>query len=103
MIIFTVLYCIVTMAEAGSIHKLRKEDVQSILEGYSDNESDRSLPQVPNETISLSSVRQNLSMSFNRLRRDITDRMADTQINLKINQLQRWTQTNCHQIVCILN
>ena len=64
------------MAEASSIHKLRKEGVQSILEGYSDNESDRSLPQVPNETISLSSVRQNLSMSFNRLRRDITDRMG---------------------------
>ena len=60
------------MAEANGICKLAKEGVQSILEGYSVNNSDRSLPQVPNETLGLSSVRQNLSSSFNRLRRGIT-------------------------------
>ena len=61
------------MAEANGIHDLPKEGIQSILEGYSVNNSDRSLPQVPNETLGLSSIRQNLSSSFNRLRRGITN------------------------------
>ena len=64
------------MAEANGIHELPKEGVQSILEGYSVNDSDRSLPQVPNETLGLSSIRQNLSSSFNRLRRGITNRIG---------------------------
>ena len=55
------------MAEANGIHELPKEDVQSILEGYSDDDSNRSLPQVPNETLGLSRVSQTLSSSFNQL------------------------------------
>ena len=55
------------MAEANGIPELPKQGVQSILEGYSVNDSDRSLPQVPNETLGLSSVSQTLSSSFNRL------------------------------------
>ena len=68
-----------TMAEANGIHDLPMEQVQSILEGYSDNDSQRSLPQVPDTTIDgtdLSSVRQNLSSSFNRLRRGIASCMG---------------------------
>ena len=53
------------MAEANGIRELAKEGIQSILKGYSVNNSDRSLPQVPNETLGLSSIRQNLSSSFN--------------------------------------
>ena len=64
------------MAEANGIHDLPKEGVQSILEGYSVNDSNGSLPQVPNETLGLSSIRQNLSSSFNRLRRGITNRIG---------------------------
>ena len=64
------------MAEANGIRELCKEGVQSILEGYSDNDSDRSLPQVINETLGLSSVRQNLSYLFNRLRRGISSCMG---------------------------
>ena len=64
------------MAEANGIRELTKEGVQSILKGYSVNDSDRSLPQVPNETLGLSSIRQNLSSSFNRLRRGITNRIG---------------------------
>ena len=55
------------MAEANGIPDLPKEGVQSILEGYSVNDSNRSLPQVPSETLGLSSIRQNLSSSFNHL------------------------------------
>ena len=44
-----ILYFTATMAEANGICELPKEGVQSILEGYSVNDSDRSLPQVPNE------------------------------------------------------
>ena len=54
------------MAEANGICELPKQGVQSILEGYSVDDSDRSLPQVPNETLGLSSVSQTLSSSFNR-------------------------------------
>ena len=68
-----ILYFTITMAEANSIRVLPKEGVQSILEGYSVNDSDRSLPQVPNETLGLSSIRQNVSSSFNHLRRGITN------------------------------
>ena len=64
------------MAEANGIRELPKGGVQSILEGYSVNDSDRSLPQVPNETLGLSSIRQNLSSSFNWLRRGITNHIG---------------------------
>ena len=74
------------MAEANGIRDLPKEGVQSILEGYSVNDSNRSLPQVPNETLGLSSIRQNLSSLFNRLRRGITNC-----ISRNINQLQSQT------------
>ena len=74
------------MAEANGIRDLPKEGVQSILEGYSVNNSDRSLPQVPNETLGLSSIRQNLSSLFNCLRRGITNR-----IGRNTNQLQSQT------------
>ena len=53
-----------------------KQDVQSILEGFSIDDSERSLPQVPNESLGLSSVSQTLSSSFNRLRRGITNRIG---------------------------
>ena len=55
------------MAEANGIRELPKQGVQSILEGYSVDDSERSLPQVPKETLGLSSVSQTLSSSFNRL------------------------------------
>ena len=55
------------MAEANGICELPKQGVQSILEGYSIDDSERSLPQVPNETLGLSSVSQTLSSSSNRL------------------------------------
>ena len=64
------------MAEANGIHELPKQGVQSILKGYSIDDSDRSLPQVPNETLGLSSISQTLSSSFNRLRRGITNRIG---------------------------
>ena len=64
------------MAEANGICELPKQGVQSILEGYSIDDSDRSLPQVPNETVGLSSVSQTLSSSFNRLRRGITNQIS---------------------------
>ena len=63
------------MAEANCICELPKQGVQSILEGYSIDDSERSLPQVPNETLGLSSVSQTLSSSFNRLQRGITNRI----------------------------
>ena len=44
------LYFKSTMAEANGIRELPKQNVQSILEGYSVDDSERSLPQVPNET-----------------------------------------------------
>ena len=64
------------MAEANGIRDLPKQDVQSILEGFSINNSERSLPQVPNETLGLSSVSQTLSSSFNRLGTGITNRIG---------------------------
>ena len=64
------------MAEANGTSKLPKQGVQSILEGYSVDDSDRSLPQVPKETLGLSSVSQTLSSSFNRLRGGITNRIS---------------------------
>ena len=70
------LYFNSTMAEANGICELPKQGVQSILEGYSVDDSERSLPQVPNETLGLSSVSQTLSSSFNRLRRGITNRIG---------------------------
>ena len=64
------------MAEANGIHELPKQGVQSILDGYSIDDSQRLLPQVPNETLGRSSVSQTLSSSFNRLRRGITNRIG---------------------------
>ena len=64
------------MAEANGIRELPKQGIQSILEGYSIDDSERSLPQVPNKTLGLSSVSQTLSSSFNRLRRGITNRIG---------------------------
>ena len=64
------------MAEANGICELPKQGVQSILEGYSIDDSERSLPQVPNDTLGLSSVSQTLSSSFNQLRRGITNRIG---------------------------
>ena len=61
------------MAEAKGIQELPKQGVQSILEGYSVDDSNRSLPQVPNKTLGLSSISQTLSSSFNRLQRGITN------------------------------
>ena len=63
------------MAEANGIRELPKQGIQSILEGHSVDDSERSLPQVPNETLGLSSVSQTLSSSFNRLRRGITNQI----------------------------
>ena len=67
---------LITTAEANSIRNLPKEGIQSILEGYSVNDSNRSLPQVPNKTLDLSSMWQNLSSSFNRPQRGITNRIV---------------------------
>ena len=39
------------MAEANGIRDLPKQGVQSILEGFSIDDSERSLPQVPNENL----------------------------------------------------
>ena len=64
------------MAEANGIRELPKQGIQSILEGYSIDDSDRSLPQVPNKTLGLSSISQTLSSSFNRLGRGITNRIG---------------------------
>ena len=64
------------MSEANGIRDLPKQGVQSILEGFSIDDSERSLPQVPNETLGRSSVSQTLSSSFNRLRRGITNRIG---------------------------
>ena len=68
------------MAESNQgIRALRTGDVQSILEGEPENDSQHSFPQVPNETIDttgLSSVCQNLSSSFNRLRRGLANRIG---------------------------
>ena len=64
------------MAEANGIRELPKQGIQSILEGYFIDDSERSLPQVPNKTLGLSSVSQTLSFSFNQLRRGITNRIS---------------------------
>ena len=64
------------MAEANGIRDIPKQGVQSILEGFSIDDSERSLPQVPNETLGLSSVSQTLSSSFNGLRRGITNQIG---------------------------
>ena len=64
------------MAEANGIRDLPKQGVQSILEGFSIDDSERSLPQVPNETLGLPSVSQTLNSSFNRLRRGITNHIG---------------------------
>ena len=64
------------MAEANGIRDLPKQGVQSILKGFSIDDSERSLPQVPNKTLGRSSISQTLSSSFNRLRRGITNRIG---------------------------
>ena len=55
------------MAEANGIRDFPKQGIQSILEGFSIDDSKRSLPQVPNKTLGRSSVSQTLSSSFNGL------------------------------------
>ena len=68
------------MAESQQgIRALRTGDVQSILEGESENDSQRSLLQVANETIDargLSGVRQNLSSSFSHFRRGLASAIS---------------------------
>ena len=59
------------MAEANGICDLPKQGIQSILEGFSIDDSERSLPQVPNETLGLSSVSQTLSSSFTKPRLEL--------------------------------
>ena len=82
------------MAEANGIRDLPMEQVQSILEGYLHNDSQRPLPQVPNKSIGLSSIRQNLSSSFNHLRRGITSRISrntnqpQTHIEMEVDEEQ---------------
>ena len=79
--LFVLLFVSVdTMAEAAQgIRDLTTEGIQSILDGKSNNDSQRSLPQVPDGTIdgtSLSSIRQNLSSSFNHLHRGIASHIG---------------------------
>ena len=76
--LFVVLRCTIIQQwqKPMGIRDLPKQGVQSILEGFSIDDSERSLPQVPNETLGLSSVSQTLSSSFNRLRRGITNRIG---------------------------
>ena len=88
------------MAEANGIRELPKQGIQSILEGYSIDDSERSLPQVPKETLGLSSVSQTLSSSFNRLRRGITNQIGNTLVSHNTRQLRRSMQNNCHPLVC---
>ena len=76
------------MAEANGICELPKQGIQSILKGYSIDDSERSLPQVPNETLGLSSISQTLSSSFNWLWRVITN-----QIGKHTSQSQHQTPT----------
>ena len=68
------------MAESlQGIRALPMGDVQSILEGKSENDSQHSLQQVPNESIDatgLSSIRQNLSLSFNHLQRGLASHIG---------------------------
>ena len=90
------------MAEANGIRELPKQGVQSILEGYSVDDSERSLPQVPSETLGLSSVSQTLSSSFNRLRRGITNRIGKhTSQSRNIRHQWKLTQNNYHPLVCV--
>ena len=86
------------MAEANGIRELPKQGIQSILEGYSVNNSDRSLPQVPNKTLGLSSVSQTLSSSFNQLRRGITNHIGKL-VSHNIKHQRKLTQNNCHPLV----
>ena len=83
--IFFIIFCLVyficpqflfVVLRCTLIQQWQKQGVQSILEGYSVDDSERSLPQVPNETLGLSSVSQTLSSSFNRLRKGITNRIG---------------------------
>ena len=68
------------MAESNQgIRAHRTGDIQSILEGKPENDSQHSLPQVPNKTIDttgLSSTCQNLSLSFNHLRMGLASRIS---------------------------
>ena len=68
------------MVEAAQgIRDITTECVQSMLDGKSDLSSQLSLPQVPDATIDgtgLSSIRQNLSSSFNHLHRGIVNHIG---------------------------
>ena len=77
------------MAEANGISNLPTDQVQSILEGYSENDSQCWLPQVPNATIDgtgLSGIQQNVSSSLNHLRQGIA-----SNIGRNTNQPQQYT------------
>ena len=94
------------MAESlQGIRALPTGDFQSILEDEWENDSQRSLQQVPNETINatgLSSIHQNLSSSFSHLRRGLANCMADI-TNHKTQWPWRSMQINYHQSVCRLS
>ena len=83
------------MAEANGIRELPKQGIQSILEGYSIDDSERSLPQVPDKTLGLSSVGQSLSSSFNRLQRGITNRIGK---NTSQSQHQKSNEVDAEQL-----
>ena len=81
--LFCLLYYfahIVTMAESlQGIRALPMGDIQSILEGESEDDSQHSLPQVPDTTVDttgLSSIHQNLSSSFSHLQRGLASHIG---------------------------
>ena len=75
------------MAEANGIRDLPKQGVQSILKGFSIDDSERSLPQVPNETLGRSSVSQTLSSSFNRIGKHTSQPQHQTSKEIDVEQL----------------
>ena len=101
--LFVVLLCIIIqqwqkpMAFVIFLNRMFKVS----LKVFSINDSERSLPQVPNETLGLSSVSQTLSSSFNRLRRGITNRkLENTLVNHNIKHQMKSMRNSCHPQVC---
>ena len=101
------------MTEANhGIRDLTMEGVQSILDRESENDSQHSLPQVPDATIDatgLSSIQQNLSSSFNRLRRGITNcigrntNQSQNPVDMEIHA-EQWSPTSlCTQLAAYQN
>ena len=101
------------MAESiQGISALQMADVQSILEGRSENNSQCSLPQVPNETIDatgLSSVRQNLSLSFNHLQRGFVSNIgrhtiqSQNPVDMEVDAEQLSPTSLCTQLAACQN